>query len=334
MAPEPPASPRRLGPETIERYFKSPDTVVHLLSQVPRCELRVEPMTATLELRVPKDESTPNLNPFENIEVQYLADQDCYSLRFAASGMHYAAYSLIANIVEELQRGRNLSVAVSQSISEYEVLLQGRKLLSLEKQTGLMGELLLLTYLCSADPARALASWLGPESEQHDFAFEAFDLEVKATKSERRIHRIGSATQLEPSAGRPLWFLSVQVTSAGAAANAFCLADLVTQARNLLGPDAPRFDEYIEGLGWREVDEESYKNKYVLRSRPAFYPVDGNFPALRDAALRLAIPNYEHLSDVSYRTDVSHLQSVQVPEPLSGFAAYTSCYNGGTDAHS
>lgn len=69
---------------------------------------------------------------------------------------------------------------------------------------------------------------------------------------------------------------------------------------------------------------ESYRTKYVLRSRPAFYLVDEHFPALKDSALRQAIPNYEHLSEVSYRTDVSHLQSAPVPEALTGFADYAN----------
>lgn len=334
MIPSSPEAVRRLDPETIERYFKSSNTVVHLLCQVPRCELRIEPSTGSLELRVPKDASIPDLNPFENIDVEYLADQDCYSLKLAADGMHYAAYSFIAKIVEELQQGHYFSVAVSRSIDEYEMLLQSRQLLTLEKQTGLLGELLLLTYLCGTDPASALTSWLGPEAEQHDFAFDAFDLEVKTTKSERRSHRIGSATQLEPTANRNLWFLSVQITAAGGADNAFSLVDLVDRAREVLGPHAQQFNEYLDRLGWRETDIESYRNAYVLRSHPAFYQVDEQFPSLQDSALRLAIPHYEHLSEVSYRTDVSHLRADGIPSALTGFAAYTSSYYGGPDAHS
>ncbi|WP_081736726.1 PD-(D/E)XK motif protein [Arthrobacter sp. MA-N2] len=326
MAQDSPGEVRRLEPETIERYFKSPNTVVHLLSQVPRCELRIEPATESMELRVPNDGSNPDLSPFENIEIDYATDpdQDCFVLRLAAGGMHYAAYSFIAKIVEELQQGHFFSSAVSHSLKEYELLIQSRRLLSSEKQTGLLGELLLLTYLCSIDPVSAITSWLGPESEQHDFSFDTFDLEVKTTKSERRTHRIGSATQLEPSENRSLLFLSIQLTAAGGADNAFSLVGLVDKIQNLLGPHALLFNEYLARLGWRSADVDSYRAKYVLRSRPAFYPVDEQFPSLQNSVLRQTIPNYEHLSEVSYRTDVSHLQPVRVPDALNGFAVYAN----------
>lgn len=326
MVPDSPDEVSRLEPETIERYFKSPNTVVHLLSHAPRCELRIDPATESLELRVPKDGSNPDLSLLENIEIDYATDptQDCFVLRLAAGGMHYAAYSFIAKIVEELQQGHFFSSAVSHSLKEYELLIQSRKILSSEKQTGLLGELLLLTYLCNADPGSALTSWLGPESEQHDFSFDTFDLEVKTTRSERRTHRIGSATQLEPSENRSLLFLSIQLTAAGGADNAFSLVELVEKIITLLGPHAVTFNEYLSRLGWRWSDVESYRTKYVLRSRPAFYPVDDRFPALQDSALRQSIPNYEHLAEISYRTDVSHLHSASVPDVLNGFVAYTN----------
>lgn len=322
--PDSPEAVRRLDPETIERYFKSPNTVVHLLSQVPHCELRIEPATECIEIRVPRDGSNPDLSPFENIELDHVIDsnQEFFSLKVAAGGMHYAAYTFVAKIVEELQQGHFFSSAISHSLNEYELLLQSRKLLSLEKQTGLLGELLLLAYLCSKDPVSALRSWLGPESEQHDFSFDTFDLEVKTTKSERRSHRIGSATQLQPSENRALMFLSIQITAAGTADSAFSLVELVDEVQDLLGPHAPPFNDYLAGLGWRAPDLESYRTKYVLRSRPAFYLVDEAFPSLQDSALRQIIPNYDHLSEISYRTDVSHLHSASVPESLYGFPAY------------
>lgn len=325
MTQSPPGTIPRLDPETVERYFKSPTPVVHLLLQVPRCELRIEPSAQFIELRVPRDGSIPDLSLFENIDIEYLTDstQGCFSLRLAAEGMHYAAYSFIAKIVEELQHGHVFSSAISRSLNEYELLLQNRSLLSSEKQTGLLGELILLKYLCSIDPVSALASWLGPEAEQHDFSFGTFDLEVKTTKSERRTHRVGSATQLEPSHNRALLFLSIQITAAGTADYAFSLAKLVEEVRDDLGPHSAPFNDYLARLGWRAADSDSYNNTYVLRSRPAFYPVNEHFPSLQDSVLRQAIANYEHLSEISYRTDVSHLQSSSVPDELEGFIDYS-----------
>lgn len=326
MIPDSPEDFDRLDPETIRRYFGSPNTVVHLLSRIPRCELRIEPATGYLELRVPKDGSNPNLNTFENIEISHSTDpnQDCSILRLAAGGMHYAAYSFIARIVEELHQGQLFSDAIAHSLDEYGLLLQRRLLLSSEKQTGLLGELLLFSYLCSVDSVSALTSWLGPESEQHDFSFGSFDLEVKTTKSERRIHRVSSASQLDPSENRTLLFLSIQITAAGKADNAFSLVGLVDRIQNFLDPNAIPFNEYLASLGWRSSDMESYRTNYVLRSQPAFYPVDTRFPSLQNSVLCRAVPNYEHLSEISYRTDVSHLDPMSAPQILDGFAAYAN----------
>ncbi|MDO2934652.1 PD-(D/E)XK motif protein [Paeniglutamicibacter sulfureus] len=325
MHQSPPGTIPRLDPETVERYFKSPTPVVHLLLQDPHCELRIEPSTQFIELQVPGDGSIPDLSLFENIDIEYLNDstQDYFSLKLAAEGMHYAAYSFIAKIVEELQHGNLFSNAISRSLNEYELLLQNRSLLSSEKQTGLLGELLLLKYLCRMDPVTALTSWLGPEAEQHDFSFGTFDLEVKTTKSERRTHRIGSATQLEPTVNRALFFLSIQITAAGTADNSFSLLQLVREVRDDLGHHSAPFNDYLASLGWRAADSDSYNNKYVLRSRPAFYAVNENFPSMQDSVLRQLLANYEHLSEISYRTDVSHLQSNSIPEELNGFIDYS-----------
>ncbi|MFC0419656.1 PD-(D/E)XK motif protein [Glutamicibacter ardleyensis] len=321
-----------MDPQTVERYFNSTNTVVHLLSNNPRCELRVDPSTQSIQLLVPNDFSEPDVGYFENIKVDYLADVNFYRITLYADGMHYAAYSFIAQIVEELHKGNHLSIAIAQSIDEHRLLLQNRKILSAEMQTGLIGELLLLAYLCSVDPISALSSWIGPQAEQHDFAFGSFDLEVKTTTGENRIHRIGSANQLEASSNRELWFLSIQITAAGSARNGFGLTTLINVIRKYLGPHTTQFNDYLNCLGWWDKDIDSYKARYVLRSVPAFFLVNEQFPALRNSTLSKGICHYEYLSDISYRTDISHLMAQRAPDPLTEFLNYTDAHFGGLNA--
>ena len=57
-------------------------------------------------------------------------------------------------------------------------------------------------------------SWRGPIGEEHDFGMSAPDVEVKTTLGERREHWISTATQLVPTGDRPLYLLSIQLTSA------------------------------------------------------------------------------------------------------------------------
>lgn len=310
----------RLDPLTLERYFNSPSTVIQLLSVTPRCELRIDPIAETLQLRVQSDSSLPDVGDLANLEVDFIEELKLCSVTLSAKGMHYAAYSFIAQIVEELREGSTVSTAIERSLSEHRLLLQKREFLSEEKQVGLIGELLFLKFILNQEPTLALDYWLGPLAEQHDFSFGQFDLEVKTTRSESRVHRIASISQLESSPNRELWFLSIQITLAGASSGGFSLFSLVQEIRDLLPEKATIFNEALEKVGCHNEDLEYYKKSYVLRSNPSFYVVDDTFPRLRTSHLEQVVPNYEYISDVSYRINVSRLVPKQLFNEFNGFS--------------
>ncbi|MGP5218144.1 PD-(D/E)XK motif protein [Arthrobacter rhombi] len=313
----------RLEPETLARYFQAPNTVVHLLSAHPHCELHVDPIRSCLELHVQGDGTIPKLDRFENINLQLVDDNPNGALCISIStlGNNFAVYTFIAQVVDNIHNGEAVALAIESSIEQYQTLLFRRGILSVEKQVGLTGELLLLRWLIETLPDQALQAWLGPQAEQHDFAFGLFDVEVKTTTSEKRAHRIGSATQLSPNRSRQLWLLSLQITSAGLSEDSFSLESLINDIHALLEPSSSsQFEAYLENLGWRHEDTASYQRRFLLRSRPATFKVEGVFPAIRVPDLIASVPSFELISDLSYRIDVSTYPPDTPPVEIEGFS--------------
>lgn len=311
-----------LNAATLETYFDAGSVVaVHLASR-PQCTLRIDPPAQHLELWTPADGPEPDVTALSHVSVsiEELDDGPWFVLTVDATGAHFEAYALIAAIVDDLSAGRAFHLATSRSIETYRDLLAGRGRLSEERTVGLIGELLVLEHLLiAAAEAPATTAWLGPESEEHDFVLPEIDAEVKTTLSERRSHIIGTETQLETSPSRPLWLVSIQLTRAGDAPEGFGLADVVARIRSTLTTTAADFAAHLRTEGWRAEDAELYRERYLLRTRPAAYPVDDHFPALTRRRIDHVVPQAELVGPVSYRVDVSSLTRATPPGALAGF---------------
>ena len=164
-----------------------------------------------------------------------------------------------------------------------------------------------------------MASWLGPDSEEHDFVFAEFDAEVKTTRSEGRVHVIGTETQLQSSPDRPLYLISTQITGAGQAVDGFSLPALIGSVRESLESSRVLFDQHLSGLGWHDASADLYRDAYMLRSVPTAYVVDENFPAITSARLDAVVPQRQLVGSVSYRVNVTHLATIVPPSPLADY---------------
>lgn len=81
---------------------------------------------------------------------------------------------------------------------------RGSKLLSLNEQMGLFGELLVLedVFLDNLDPGDAINCWNGPMGDEQDFGYGDSLVEVKTCRTTRdREIRISSIAQLDPVSG-------------------------------------------------------------------------------------------------------------------------------------
>lgn len=296
----------RLSQESLDKYFEAGVPSQHRLCEEPETVLTIEPGAERFTLRTPDDGTTPDLREFRHVDADVEDHDDGTTwalIRVDARDMRFEAYGVAMSVAEALRSGSSFAGAVNSAVENLRQLLAARTRLSEEQQRGLYGELLLLENLVTERGESVLNWWLGPEAEQHDYAFPSFDAEVKTTTSERRRHAISGVDQLRPNPGRPLWLVSIQITMAGGAEGR-SLAELVARIRELL-PGDDRLRNALHDAGWRDEDADLYTRRYLLRSAPSAYLVDDSFPALTGDRIRAVVPNPDQITDVTYRVDVS-----------------------------
>ena len=112
---------------------------------------------------------------------------------------------MAAFLAEELLR-RNVGESLALGFAKTEPLIEmalRRIALSEDELLGLLGELRFLEVLISIagnlrSRAEALEAWRGHDRGSRDFVVGSRSLEVKATRGERSIHKIGSLAQIDP----------------------------------------------------------------------------------------------------------------------------------------
>jgi len=172
--------------------------------------------------------------------------------------------------------------AVAAELQCFADLLAERPVLGVERQIGLLGELLFLEKLALTHGARMLDSWGGPQGEPHDFRVDDREFEVKTTVAPKRVHIIHGSEQLVPSKGCSLFLLSVLLGPPGSAAG-FSLAGKVRDLQRLFAADKLRLGRFVDALekvGLRKADLPHYLRQYSLRRALAVVSVDKKFPAL------------------------------------------------------
>lgn len=313
-----------LTPETVEDYFRVGVEAALTMDTELRARLEIDPQHQQIRLMCPALGADPDLASYEHIDVERInvlgEHGDWFRLTIDATAMHYEAYVLVESIVDQLRDGASFRHAVSESLSGLKSLLSSRRRMTEEKEAGLIGELLVLRHVIDVDGEdAAILAWLGPLAEEHDFGFAAYDAEVKTTRSESRMHVIGTEYQLQPSPGRPLMLVSIQITRAGQAAEGFRLTELIDDVRARLERTRRTFDTALTRLGWTDGDADLYSTRHMIRSTPRVYIVDDAFPAVTGARLDDVVPQRLLVSGVSYRVDVSHLPHAVPQPPLSAF---------------
>ncbi|MGO4144578.1 PD-(D/E)XK motif protein [Paenarthrobacter sp. YAF11_1] len=310
---------RFFDPVSLERLFREREISRHRVIENPRCEITIDPIHEEIALTAPAMGVEPDVSKFSRISFAVIGDGPAseFEVRVDATDAHFEAYNILTTIVDELFAGSSFARATTEALGNYKALLRGKSGLSSEQQHGLFGELLLMRQLIPLiGEASAVDAWLGPASEQHDFVFGAYDAECKTTTSEKRIHVIGSASQLEKNPSRDLWLISVQITRAGLDSGK-SLNELVADVAYSLDTESERFWNYLKGLGWHREDADLYSQKFMLRSPIQTYLVTEDFPAITTAALMSVVPHFETVSDLSYRIDVSSREPATAPAPLN-----------------
>lgn len=305
--------PGAMTPETLAAYIGAGVPSEQRLADAPVCILGIDPPRGELTLRTPATDSDIDVSAYRMIRTDLFEEPGDETVWFRitvdAVGVEYEAYSLLQAVADQLQRGDDMERALHVALKAYRDLLARAHRLSEDQEIGLFGELIALDRLIDGvGGARALAAWLGPQSEEHDFALRGYDVEVKTTRSERRIHVIHGLGQLTPTPDRPLHLMSMQVTRAGASDDGETLPGMIDRIRRRLSSGRTDFDGKLAEFGWVDAHSEKlYTARLLLRSEPRFYVVDGDFPAITSAGLAAILARPELVRSIDYRIDVTDL---------------------------
>ena len=313
-----------LSPDTLEHYFRSGTVTTHDLGEHPHVLLIIDAPRQTISVTTPRDGTTANFDTLQRVSTSFvrLDGAEWVRLTLDARGMYAEAYGLLLSVVRAMRGGATFAAAASAAMMNMRALLAARSSLSEQKQIGLFGELLVLDALLeSHDEADAVEWWLGPLAEERDFAFPAFDAEIKTTLSEHRSHVIHGAGQLDPTPGRSLWLVSIQITRAGGDPNGLRLHDLIEKVSDRLTANRERFSGHLASQGWHIDDIPIYRTAYTLRTRPAAFQIDDGFPAMTPARLRAMVPHSDLVSDITYRVNLTGRTPGEPGDPLDTFIA-------------
>ena len=261
-----------LTPETLAAYFDAGHPAEQRLAEEPLCVLGIDPPRGELTLRTPATGSDIDVSAYRMIRTDIVEEPGDETVWFRvtveAKGIEYEAYSLLQAVTDQLQQGDDLERALHVALDAFRGLLARAPRLSEDQEIGLFGELVALDRLIDGvGETKALAAWLGPRAEEHDFVLGEADVEVKTTRSERRIHVIHGLGQLTPTPGRPLHLMSVQVTGAGAAGNGETLPELIERIRRRLRSGRTDFDDRLTDCGWEDAQADRlYTTRLLVRS--------------------------------------------------------------------
>ncbi|MGV9827864.1 PD-(D/E)XK motif protein [Gordonia sp. NPDC003429] len=297
----------------IETYVSEGLPGVFSVDGVPEGRIELIPCdrTISLLLEATKHVSDPRVNELANIEyfVEDHGGTMFHRLQVTYEDNLAEVYPVLCTIADSVQMRHNtFTDAVRSVLAGLGEILAGRGELSLEKQIGLYGEIMVLIALATwLSPTEALEAWRGADREEHDFGLKDLDLEVKTTTTEKRSHWISGIGQLFPTNDRPLYLLSIQITPAGAGPG-ISLAGLVDVARALPGIPVSHLDMLLGVTGYRFRHADLYQSRWSLRSNPMFLRVDDRFPAIVRERLDAIVPQAERIEDVRYRIGLDGLE--------------------------
>ena len=297
-----------LTKETFEKYLIDSRVKALPVEGLSKAKILIDPLNGKVSLQLIADK-VPDLALSERMSwesITVLNDGHFGELVVWAQEQMFEAYLLIADIAAEFVSLGSLQLALVVATSRFTELLELGKALSFEKQLGLAGELLVIQELLAKGVDDPLASWLGPGRSEHDFKFQDFDLEIKTTSSEGRNHKIANIFQLVPSSGRKLFLVSIQLTTAGENSG-FTLSDLVRGLAKTAEIRESVFSEKLTAAGWRADHSHLYSARFELRSEPAVFEVNHEFPRLTPEDLGLNADSSPRVSDVSYRLNLDGL---------------------------
>lgn len=289
----------------------------HRVSDSPRVDFFWDGSTKRIGLWLETDQSTvlsPTLLKFVFVQLAIVKVESRHFLEIAATSkaLRRQFFHLGVAITERMLSGRVTAIeAVTAELHCFADLLAEHLALGVERQIGLLGELIFLERLVVSKGAYMLNCWVGPDAEPHDFRLEAREFEVKTTVAPKRVHIIHGGEQLVASNGCALFVLSILLGPPDGPSG-FSLASKVRDIERLLAGDAARarrFREALESVGLKYSDLAQYDRKFSLRRALAIVPVGTDFPALTRPVIQKAIgPSSHRVESLQYTVNIEGLE--------------------------
>jgi hypothetical protein len=309
---------RYLSEVALDEFLSSrPKTAVRI-SGVPEIQLVFFPgLDGGVALRVDWDgRAMPDLSEYAHLSADIVrtGDRAWAELLINDPDVFRRALSVVWRIADRIQLEQlDFATAVIATLADFRELLEGTPALSPQRELGLFGELTVLDCLVSGmRGSEAVAAWRGPNGDEHDFDLGCGDLEVKCTTSEKRIHWIGSLSQLNPTPGRRLWLLSIQLTTG--LEEAVTISELIGKLRSRLAESGrDDFEVKLYAAGWRDGYSAKVRRRFRLRSAPLLLPVTANFPALTHDRVAASGMDISRLREIAYSIDVGGLAEEPCP---------------------
>ena len=311
-------NPRYLTDAALDEFMASGPKTAFRIAGVPELHLVFLPGAGGgVALRVAWDgTAVPDLSEYEHLSASVVraGDQAWAELLIDDPDVFRRALPVVWRIADRIQLEQaTLTEAVIVTLADFEELLEAASELGSDREVGLFGELIVVDCLVSAlGVGLAVTAWRGPNGDEHDFDLGSGDLEVKSTLSEKRVHWIGSLGQLEPTPGRALWLLSMQLTTG--LGEALTIADLIAKLRSrLIGADLAAFEKKLYSAGWKDRYRATMRRRFRMRSTPLLLPVDEAFPALTQDRVAAAGMPLSRLREIAYSIDVAGLNEEPYP---------------------
>ena len=200
-------------------------------------------------------------------------------------------------IIEHFRKGKLVDDATRTVLIEYISFFKNdNRTLSLEKQMGLYGELLLLEKLLKAYPKDMfgiIEGWKGPTRSYHDFQYRGKCIEVKCTRSKNPVKvTISNEKQLDRMSLEELW---LNAYSFVIVAGEDSLPKIIQRIEKRLNQSAgiKTFRRMLDVFCQRS-ELETYDTGYSL-SKCYWFTVNDKFPAITDTPKAVGRISYDVL---------------------------------------
>lgn len=259
-----------------------------------------------------KTELPPDLGRLSAIEAKVYTSGAQRFLELAAIGtaLQKQFYHFATAVSERILDEETSPIdAVMAELECFAALLDEKASLSLERQIGLLGELVFLEHLIIKWGPGALDSWIGPSGEPHDFRRADMEFEVKTTISPYRTHTIHGEEQLVPSMHCTLRLISI-LLGPGGMSGGFSLSDKVDQLKEQL-PNSfhSRFLDSLRSVGFRDSDRAQYDRTFSLRKPIGLVKVEPPCPVLTRESMRTVLGESEQrIGAIQYDISVDGLE--------------------------